>query len=154
LKAPDKDGTKLIASNKRARFEYEVLDTFEAGLVLVGTEVKSLRNGKASLGEAYARVHGTELWLHNLDIPEYPQRGYANHEPKRRRKLLMHRNEIDRLVGKLNERGLTIVPLRLYFRKGYAKVELALGRGRKLHDKREKMKRESADREIRRLARR
>jgi SsrA-binding protein len=113
--------------------------------------VKSLRNGKASLSEAYAAIRGGEMYLHNLDIPEYPQRGYANHEPKRKRKLLLHRNEIDRLIGKMQERGLAVVPLRLYFRKGIAKVELALGRGRKLHDKREKMKKRSADREIRRM---
>jgi SsrA-binding protein len=115
--------------------------------------VKSLRDGKASLAEAYAAIRGREMYLHNLEIPEYRQRGYANHEPKRKRKLLLHRREIDRLIGKMKERGLTVIPLRLYFRRGLAKVELALGRGRKLHDKREKMKKRSMDREIRRVAR-
>ncbi len=150
----DDDGRKMIARNRRARFEYLILDTFEAGLVLTGTEVKSLRTGEASIQDAYARIDRGEVWLLKMFIPEYSERGYANHEPRRKRKLLLHKREIRKLVGKLAERGLTLVPTCVYFRNGYAKVELGLGKGKKIHDKRESMKKKSSERELRqRMAR-
>jgi len=152
-KPKTEDDRKIIARNKRARFQYEIFDTFEAGLVLTGTEVKSLRAGQGDLVDSYARLDGEELYLHKMYIPEYSEGGYANHEPRRKRKLLLHKREIRRLIGKLREKGLTLVPLTLYFRHGYAKVELALARGKKLHDKREKMKKDASLREVRRIVR-
>ena len=147
-KKPATDGEKLICRNRRARYEYEILDRFEAGLVLVGSEVKSLRNGKASIEEAYARVQDGEIWLVGSDIPIYREANVQNHDPKRKRKLLMHKREIARLISRVTERGFTLIPLRLYFRKGRAKIEIAVARGRKTHDKRERLKAESARREI------
>jgi SsrA-binding protein len=149
------NGTKLIASNRKARRDYFVLESFEAGLVLQGTEVKSLRNGKASLQEAYARFDGSELYLVGAHIPEYSHGNRANHDPTRARKLLLHRKEIEKLLGKVEEKGLTLVPLRLYWKAGRAKVEIALARGKKSHDRREDVAKREAQREIDRvLARR
>ena len=144
---------KLVATNRRARFEYEVLDTYEAGLVLRGPEVKSLRAGKASLSDAYAVVRRGEAYLVNAHISPYEEAGRENADPRRERKLLMHRAEIARLSGDVSERGFTIVPLSLYFKDGRAKVELALARGKKLHDKRETIRRREEDRELQRTMR-
>jgi SsrA-binding protein len=143
-------GTKLIAENRRARYDYELLDRFEAGIVLTGTEVKSLRQGRASLGQAYAEVRDGEAWLMNASIATYDQGNIANHEPERPRKLLLHRGEIASLLGKVRERGFTLVPTRLYFKDGRAKVELALARGKERHDKRRDIARREADRQIER----
>ena len=124
-------GRKVIASNRRARHDYEILDTYEAGIVLTGTEVKSLRAGRASLTDAFASVDDGEVWLRNLHIPEYTQGSWTNHEPRRTRKLLLHRKEILRLIGKTRESGLALVPLSMYFSDGKVKVEIALGRGKR-----------------------
>jgi len=129
-------GKKVIARNRRARHEYHIEDVFEAGLVLTGTEVKSLRAGRASLADGFAQISDHEAWLHNVHIPEYTQGTWTNHEPRRTRKLLMHRKEIDKLAAETGERGLTLVPLSLYFKDGKAKVELALARGKRTYDKR------------------
>ena len=150
----DKEPIRVVARNRRARFEYELLDRLEAGLVLTGTEVKSLRNGKASLEESYAGVDRGEVWLLGCDIPEYLQANRMNHKPKRPRKLLLHRREILKIAAKASERGLTLVPLQIYFKKGLAKVELCVARGRKLHDKRDALKKQDAKREIDRALRR
>lgn len=151
-------GRQLIAQNRKARYNYEILDTYEAGLVLTGTEVKSLRAGRASLTEGYAEVRDGEVWLRNVHIPEYDQGSWTNHEPRRSRKLLLHRDEIARLIGKTQEKGLTLIPLSLYFKDGYAKVELALARGKKVHDKRrtiiERQARLEAERAMARARRR
>ncbi|MFP8884811.1 MULTISPECIES: SsrA-binding protein SmpB [Streptomyces] len=138
-------GRKLIAQNKKARHDYLILDTYECGLVLTGTEVKSLRQGRASLVDGFAQLDGGEAWLHNVHIPEYSQGTWTNHSARRKRKLLMHRAEIDKLIGKLQESGLTLVPLQLYFKDGRAKVEIALARGKKEYDKRQAL-REKQDR--------
>jgi SsrA-binding protein len=143
-------GRKVIASNRRARHDYSIVDSYECGIVLTGTEVKSLRAGKASLAEAFAQVEDGEVWLRNLHIPEYTQGTWTNHEPRRARKLLLHRGEIARLVGKTREAGLTLVPLALYFSDGKVKVELALARGKRTHDKRQDLARRDAQREIER----
>ena len=140
---------RQIASNKRARRDYEILETFEAGIVLQGTEVKSLRVGRADLTGSYARIEGNEVWLFDCHIPPYEQRGYANHEPKRTRKLLLHRAEIRRLIGKTSRSGLTLIPLKLYFSGGYVKVLIALARGRKKGDKRRVIDDDEARREMR-----
>jgi SsrA-binding protein len=147
-------GEKIICLNKKARHEYEILETLEGGLVLVGTEVKSLRQGQASIKEAHAEVHGGEVFLVDSHIPPYTHGTIHNHEPRRRRKILLKRREIRRLAGKVAERGLTLVPLRLYFRRGLAKVELALARGKKVHDKRETIRRREMEREMEREVRR
>ena len=130
------NGTKLIVDNRRARFDYELLDRLEAGLVLTGTEVKSLREGRVQLEQAYADVRDGEVWLVGMSIAEYGHGNIANHQPDRDRKLLLHRREIASLIGKVKERGLTLVPTRLYFKDGRVKVELALARGKERHDKR------------------
>ena len=148
------DGIHVVARNRRARFEFDLIEKVEAGLVLTGTEVKSLRTGKASLEEAYASVDRDEVWLYGCDIPEYLQANRLNHKPKRPRKLLLHRGEIDKLSSKSSEKGLTLVPLAIYFKKGMAKVELCVARGRKLYDKREALKKQDAKREIDRALRR
>jgi len=145
---PREQGRKPVASNRRARHDYAILDTLEAGLVLTGTEVKSLRAGRASLVDGYATIDDGEVWLQGVHIPEYTEGTWTNHEPRRRRKLLMHRGEIARLIGKTKEGGLTLVPLSLYFSDGRAKVELALARGKKAYDKRQDLARRDADREI------
>lgn len=144
---------KLIATNRRARFEYEVLDRFEAGIVLVGPEVKSLRAGRANLSDAYATLRRGEVFLINAHISPYEQAGRENVDPRRERKLLMHKGEIRRLVGRVAERGLTLVPLSLYFKNGRAKVELALARGKKQIDKRQTIRRREEEREIQRALR-
>ena len=140
-------GRKFVAQNRKARHDYHVEATFEAGLVLTGTEVKSLRAGRASLVDGFAEVRDGEVWLRNVHIPEYDQGTWTNHEPRRPRKLLMRRDEISRLIGKTREKGLTLVPLALYFSDGYAKVELALARGRKSYDKRHALAEKQAKRE-------
>ncbi len=136
-----------VARNPKATHDYHVLETWEAGLVLTGTEVKSLRQGKASIKEAYARVRNGEVFLEGMNISPYEQGNRYNHDPVRSRKLLLHRREIDRLIGAVEQRGLALVPLELYFKKGRAKVTLALGKGKKVHDKREDLKRRIAERE-------
>lgn len=151
-------GRQMVAQNRKARHSYEISDTYEAGIVLTGTEVKSLRAGRASLVDGYAEVRDGEVWLRNVHIPEYDQGSWTNHEPRRSRKLLMRRDEISRLIGKTREKGLTLVPMSLYFKDGYAKVELGLGRGKKTHDKRqalvEKQAKREAERAMARAARR
>lgn len=145
---------KVVADNRRARFNYEIGETFEAGIVLTGSEVKSLRAGKATIAESYADARSGELWLINSNIPEYLQAGRFNHAPKRARKLLLQKREINRLTGAIEREGMTIVPLKLYFNeKGRAKIEIALARGKKLHDKRETLKKRSWERERGRLMR-
>jgi SsrA-binding protein len=146
--------SKVVADNRRARFNYEIGETFEAGIVLTGSEVKSLRAGKATIGESYADSRGGEMWLINSNIPEYQQAGRFNHLPKRPRKLLLHQRQINKLAGAVERDGMTVVPLKLYFNeRGRAKVEIALARGKKLHDKRETLKKRSWDRERGRLLR-
>jgi len=145
---------KVVADNRRARFNYEIGETFEAGIVLTGSEVKSLRAGKVTIGESYADARDGEIWLINSNIPEYSQAGRFNHLPKRPRKLLLHQRQINKLAGAVEREGMTVVPLKLYFNdKGRAKVEIALARGKKLHDKRETLKRRSWERERGRLLR-
>ncbi len=145
---------KVVADNRRARFNYEIGETFEAGIALTGTEVKALRQGKATIAESYADSRGGELWLVNANIPEYLQGGRFNHAPKRPRKLLLHKRQIDKLSGAVDREGMTIVPLKLYFNeKGRAKLEIAVARGKKLHDKRETDKKRSWERERGRLLR-
>ena len=141
-------GRKLIAQNRRARHDYHIDDVIEAGLVLTGTEVKSLRAGRASLVDGFAEVLDNEVWLLGVHIPEYSQGTWNNHTPRRRRKLLLNRREIDRLASRVAERGLTIVPLALYFKDGKAKIEIGLGRGKKTYDKRQDLARRDADREV------
>ncbi len=143
-------GRKVVAQNRKARHDYHVEDTYEAGLVLTGTEVKSLRAGRASLVDGFAEVEGGELWLQGVHIPEYTQGTWTNHEPRRRRKLLLHRLEIERLSSRVAERGLTIVPLSLYFKDGRAKVEIALARGKRTYDKRQALAEKDAKREAQR----
>ena len=150
----DDSGIKIVARNRRARHDYELMERVEAGMVLTGTEVKSLRNGKANLEDAYAEVDGSEIWLIGCDIPEYVQANRMNHVPKRPRKLLLHRREIAKLENKTSEKGITLVPLSIYFKKGMAKVELSLARGRKTFDKREALKKQDAKRDIDRAMRR
>jgi SsrA-binding protein len=143
-------GRKLVAQNKKARHDYSIGDTYEAGLVLTGTEVKSLRQGRASLVDAYASVSDGEAWLIGAHIPEYAEGTWTNHEPRRTRKLLLHKSEIERLIGKTKEGGHTIVPLSLYFKDGRAKLEIALARGKKSYDKRHDLAERDANREIQR----
>lgn len=144
------DGRKVVARNKKARHEFEILDRYEAGLVLKGPEVKSIRAGKVSLGEAFARVDDGEAWLHGMHVTPYDPAARWNVDPTRPRKLLLHGSEIRRLIGATREKGLALVPLELYFRRGKAKIDLALGRGKKLHDKRETLKRKTHQREMER----
>jgi SsrA-binding protein len=151
--ADAKDEIQSIARNKRARFDYHILDTFEAGLVLKGTEVKSLRDGRANISDAYGIIKDGEAYLLNLHISPYERGGYSNHEPDRTRKLLLHRKEIRRLIGAVERQGLTLVPLEIYFKRGVAKVALALGKGKKLHDKRDTERERDAAREIARAVR-
>jgi SsrA-binding protein len=147
------NGSKLIADNRRARYDYELLDRYEAGVALTGTEVKSLREGRVQLGQAYADVRDGEIWLVGASIAEYAQGNVSNHDPDRDRKLLLHRREIDSLVGKVREKGLTLVPTRLYFRDGRVKVELALARGRERIDKRRAIADRDAKRQMERAFR-
>ena len=145
---PKETGRKLIAQNKKARHDYAIEDVLECGLVLTGTEVKSLRAGRASLVDAYATVKDGEVWLHNAHIPEYTLGTWTNHTPRRVRKLLLHREQIAKLVGKTKEGGLTLVPLQLYFKDGRAKVEIALARGKRAYDKRQSLATRDAAREV------
>ena len=140
---------KLVAENRKALHDFHILETFEAGLVLRGTEVKSIRDGRVNLRDSYARVEGGEVWVYNIHISPYSHRGYADHEPTRRRKLLLHRREIRKLIGKTVERGMTLVPTRMYFQNGHVKIAIGLARGKKAHDKRETIKRREAERETR-----
>ncbi|MFN3484643.1 MAG: SsrA-binding protein SmpB [Planctomycetota bacterium] len=142
---------KLVQRNKKAFFNYEILERLEAGLVLTGSEVKSIRDGKVSIQEAYAKVCEGEVWIVGMDISPYPQAGpYHNHEPRRPRKLLLHRREIQRLIGKTQEKGLTLIPLALYFKDGYAKLEIGLARGKKQYDKRQAIREREAKRALQR----
>ena len=143
-------GTKLVAQNKKARHDYHIETTYEAGLVLTGTEVKALRAGRASLVDGFATVTNGEVWLHNVHIPEYSQGTWTNHAPRRIRKLLLRKDEISKLIGKTKEGGRTIVPLSLYFKNGYAKVEIALAVGKKNYDKRASMAERDAKRDVQR----
>jgi SsrA-binding protein len=140
---------KYLAENRKALHDYEVLETFEAGMVLVGTEVKSIRDGRVNLRDSYARVEGDEVFVFNVHISPYSNRGYADHEPLRKRKLLLHRAEIRKLIGRTVEKGLTLVPLRMYLKNGRVKMAVSLARGKKMHDKRETIKRREQDRETR-----
>lgn len=151
----DSEGRLIVATNRRARFDYEIVDSFEAGMVLTGPEVKSLREARANLGDAFATVHRGEIWLEKLHISPYEAATRDNpSDPQRRRKLLLHRREIERLDGRVAEKGLTLIPLTLYFRGGRAKVELALARGKHRHDKRETIRQRESDRETQRVMRR
>jgi SsrA-binding protein len=143
-------GRKIIATNRKARHDYSIEDVFEAGVMLTGTEVKSLRLGRASLVDGFATIDDGEIFLRNVHIPEYAQGSWTNHEPRRTRKLLLHKSEIERLIGKTKESGLTLVPLSLYFSAGKVKVELALARGKRSYDKRQDLARRDADREVQR----
>jgi len=149
-KMENKSEERIAISNRKARFEYEILETFEAGIVLVGSEVKSLRQGKANLQDSYALVKNGEVWLLNMHINPYEQANQFNHDPLRTRKLLLNKSEIAKLQIKTNEKGLTLIPLKLYFTKGIAKVELGIGKGKKLHDKRESIKERDVTREMQR----
>jgi SsrA-binding protein len=150
----DERAMKVVADNRKARFNYEIGETFEAGVALTGTEVKSLRAGKATIAESYADPRAGELWLVNSNIPEYLQANRYNHTPKRPRKLLLHKRQINKLIGAVEREGMTVVPLKLYFNeKGRAKIQIALARGKKLHDKRETEKKRSWNRERERLLR-
>jgi SsrA-binding protein len=144
-----KRAEKLLAENRKAYHDYHLLETFEAGVALLGTEVKAIREGRVNLRDSYARVEGGEVFLYNVHISSYSHRGYADHEPTRRRKLLLHRQEIRKLIGKTVERGMTLVPVRMYFKEGRVKVAVSLAKGKKAHDKRETIKRREADRETR-----
>lgn len=143
-------GQKLIAQNKKARHDFSILDTYECGIVLTGTEVKSLRAGRASLIDGFAQIENGELWMHGVHIPEYTEGTWTNHTPRRKRKLLVHREEIRKLLGKMKDSGTTLVPLQLYFKDGRAKVEIALAKGKKAHDKRDSLMEQQAVREINR----
>ena len=143
-------GQKLIAQNKKARHDYSILDTYECGIVLTGTEVKSLRAGRASLVDGFVMIENGELWMHGVHIPEYTEGTWTNHTPRRKRKLLVHREEIRKLSGKMKDSGTTLVPLQLYFKDGRAKVEIALAKGKKAHDKRDSLMEAQATREINR----
>jgi SsrA-binding protein len=152
--SPTASERDVVAKNRAARHDYEILEQFEAGLVLTGTEVKSIRDGRVNLGDAYGVVRNGELWLVNAHISQYGSGGYVNHEPTRTRKLLLHRREIRRLIGSLERQGLPLVPLEMYFLRGRAKVRHALARGKKLHDKRDDARRPEAEREMSRAFRR
>ncbi|HXG50076.1 MAG TPA: SsrA-binding protein SmpB [candidate division Zixibacteria bacterium] len=149
-KSPEGEGEQVVCVNRQARHNYFIEETYEAGIALLGSEVKSLRAGKAQLKDSYARIQNGEAFLVNAHVSPYPGASRFNHEPKRTRKLLLHRREIERLAGKTQERGLTLIPLRLYFKNGKAKVELGLARGKKLYDKRETLRRKAARREVER----
>ncbi|MDR2140653.1 MAG: SsrA-binding protein SmpB [Deltaproteobacteria bacterium] len=153
MKPKVNDGSKVICQNKKAHFEYELGDRLEAGLILTGTEVKSLRLGKANLVDAFARIIQGEPYLFGAHISPYPQAHFGNHDPLRRRKMLLHKKEIKRLIGKTQEKGFSLIPLRLYFKNGLAKVEIALARGKKLHDKRQSMKEADSKRDLARAVR-
>jgi SsrA-binding protein len=140
---------KIIAENRKASHDFHLFETFEAGVVLLGTEVKSIREGRVNLRDSFARLEDGEAWVHNIHISPYSHRGYADHEALRRRKLLLHANEIRKLVGKVEEKGMTLVPVRMYFKNGRVKIAVSLAKGKKDYDKRETIKRREADRETR-----
>jgi SsrA-binding protein len=147
--AESSTGFKIVSDNRQARFQYEILEVFEAGVVLQGTEVKSIRDGKVSLRDGFAQVHDGEVWLHNVHIsPHVTASAYFNHEPRRIRKLLMHGEEIRKLIGKVEQKGLTLVPLKLYLNRGRVKLTVGLGKGKKLHDKRDDLKRKQDQRDV------
>ena len=147
-KTADAGHERVVAENRKARHDYEIFETLECGIALVGSEVKSLRAGRMSLDDAYGRVEGEEVWLLGCDIPEYEKANQLNHKPKRQRKLLLHRREIHKFAGMAFEKGLTLVPLKMYFKNGRVKVLMGIGRGRKTHDKRQKLKADTARRDI------
>ena len=140
---------KSIAENRKAFHDYHIIETFEAGVALLGTEVKSIREGNVNLRDSYARIDGGEVWIYNVHIKAYSHRGYSDHEPTRKRKLLLHRQEIRKLIGRTVERGMTLVPTRMYFKNGHVKIALGLAKGKQEHDKRETIKKREADRETR-----
>ena len=140
---------RIVAENRKALHDYHILETFEAGIALQGTEVKSIREGRVNLRDSFARVEDGEVWVYNIHISPYSHRGYADHEPTRRRKLLLHRQEIRKLIGRTVERGMTLVPLRLYFSSGKAKLALSLAKGKQAHDKRDAIRKREIDRETR-----
>ncbi len=142
-------GQKVVARNRKAYHDYHILETFETGVVLLGTEVKSIREGRVNLRDSYARTEGGEVFVYNIHIQPYSHRGYADHDPLRKRKLLLHQHEILKLTGKVIEKGMTLVPVRMYFKNGRVKVALGLAKGKQAHDKRETIKRREADRETR-----
>ncbi|MDB9313236.1 SsrA-binding protein SmpB [Spirulina sp. CS-785/01] len=145
------NGYKVISNNRKARYLYEILDTYEAGVQLVGTEVKSIRDGRVNMQDGYGLIRNGEAWLLNVHISPYQDSGeYFNHDPRRTRKLLLKRKEINKLIGKLEQKGLTLIPLKMYFKRGWVKVLLGLGKGKKIHDKRETIKKRDTDREIKR----
>ena len=148
---PREQGRKVVASNRKAHHDYSILDTYEAGMALTGTEVKSLRAGRASLADAFAQDNAGEIYLYSMHIPEYTQGTWTNHEPRRTRKLLLHRDEIRKIKGKLRDDGITLIPLSVYFNNGYAKVELAVARGKRSYDKRQDLATRDAKREINRV---
>ena len=149
MKTEREQAQKNIAENRKAFHDYHIVETFEAGVALVGTEVKAIREGSANLRDSFARVEDGEIWVYNIHINAYSHRGYADHEPTRRRKLLLHRQEIRKLIGKTVEKGMTLVPTRMYFRNGHVKLAIALAKGKHAHDKRETIKRRETDRETR-----
>jgi SsrA-binding protein len=142
-------GCKIIAENRKARHDYHLLESFEAGIVLVGTEVKAIREGRVNLRDSFARVEDGEVYVQNMHISAYSHRGYADHQPTRSRKLLLHKNEVRKLIGKTVERGMTLVPVRMYFKNGRVKVEICLAKGKKEYDRRETIKRRESERESR-----
>lgn len=147
----NKEEIKILATNRKAYFNYEILEKFEAGIVLTGTEIKSLRQGKVSLVDSFAHSENNEIFLLEMNISHYDQGNRFNHEPKRKRKLLLHKHEIKRLCGKIREKGLSLVPLKIYLKKGLAKIELALSKGKKSYDKKETIKNRDVERETRRM---
>jgi len=147
--AARKAAERIVAENRKAAHDFHFLDVFETGLVLLGTEIKAIREGGVNLRDSYGRIENGEVWLYNMHVSPYSHRGYVDHEPLRRRKLLLHRQEIRKLVGRTSEKGLTLVPVRLYFKNGRLKLALALARGKQAHDKRETIKRREAERETR-----
>jgi SsrA-binding protein len=149
MKSEREQAQKSVAENRKAFHDYHIVETFEAGVALLGTEVKAIREGNVNLRDSFARVEGAEVWIYNVHINPYSHRGYADHEPTRKRKLLLHRQEIRKLIGKTIERGMTLVPTRMYFKNGHVKVAIALARGKQDHDKRETIKKREADRETR-----
>ena len=145
-----KRAERLLADNRKAHHDYHILHTYEAGIVLLGTEVKSIREGRVNLRDSFARVEGSEVFIYNIHVSPYSHRGYADHEPTRRRKLLLHKGEIRRLIGKTVERGMTLVPVRMYLKNGRVKVVVGVAKGKKTYDKRETIRRREAERETRR----
>ena len=145
----ERSGERLIADNRKARHDYHLLDTYEAGIALLGTEIKAIREGRVNLRDSYGRIERNEVYLHNLHISAYSHRGYVDHEPLRTRKLLLNKDEIRKLIGKIVERGFTLIPVRMYFKNGLVKVSIAVAKGKKLYDKRETIRRRELDREAR-----